>query len=59
LKGGAFTFLSFSQKTQISEECNKDVKLASREPHDFIASKCCMAPENVKILEVRQAGMIL
>jgi hypothetical protein len=35
------------------------VKLASREPNDFIASNCFTAPENVKIFQVLQAGMIL
>jgi hypothetical protein len=58
LKGGAFTFLFFSQKTRISEECNKDVKLSSREPND-IATKCFMAPEKAKIFQVLQVGMIL
>jgi hypothetical protein len=48
LKGGAFTFLFFSQKTQISEECSKDVKLASREPNDFIATKYFMTPGKAK-----------
>jgi hypothetical protein len=38
LKCHAFTCLSFGQKTQISEGCNKDVKLTSGEPNDFIAS---------------------
>jgi hypothetical protein len=35
------------------------VKLASREPNDFIASNCFMAPENENIFQVLQAGMIL
>jgi hypothetical protein len=35
------------------------VKFASREPNDFIASKCVMAPENAKKFQVLQAGMIL
>jgi hypothetical protein len=35
------------------------VKLASREPNDFIASSCFMTPENAKIFQVLQAGMIL
>jgi hypothetical protein len=39
--------------------CNKDVKLASREPNDFIASNSFMAPENAKIFQVLKAGMIL
>jgi hypothetical protein len=34
------------------------LKLASREPNDFIASNCFMAAENVKIFHVLQAGMI-
>jgi hypothetical protein len=59
LNGHAFTALSFSQKTSISEECNKDVNLASREPNDSVASNCFMAPENAKIFQVLQAGMIL
>jgi hypothetical protein len=45
----AFTFLSFHQKTWLSEEFNKDLKLASREPNDFIASNGSMAPANAKI----------
>jgi hypothetical protein len=40
----------------MSEECNKNVKLADKEPNDFIAFSCFMAPESVKI---SQAGMIL
>jgi hypothetical protein len=48
-----------SQKTRISEECNKDVKLASREPNDFIGSSQFMAPENAKIFQVLKAGVIL
>jgi hypothetical protein len=44
LNCNAFTFLSFSQRPQISEECNKDVKLASREPNGFIVSSWFMAP---------------
>jgi hypothetical protein len=35
------------------------MKLASREPNDFIASNCFMALENPKIFQVLQAGMIL
>jgi hypothetical protein len=35
------------------------MKLASREPNDFIASSCFMAPENGKIFQVLRAGMIL
>jgi hypothetical protein len=31
------------------EEYNEDVKSASREPNDFIASSWFMAPENAKI----------
>jgi hypothetical protein len=48
----AFTFLSFGQKTGISEKCTKDVKLASRLPNGFIASSWFMAPENAKIFQV-------
>jgi hypothetical protein len=55
----AFTFLSFNQKTQISEEYNNDVKFASREPNGFIASSWFVAPENAKIFEVLLAGIIL
>jgi hypothetical protein len=55
LKGHAFSFQSFSQKTGISDERNKDLKLPSREPNDFIASKCFMTPENAKIFQVLQA----
>jgi hypothetical protein len=58
-KGHVFTFLTFSQKAWISEECNKDMKLASREPNDFIASKCLTAPENVKIFQLLQEWTIL
>jgi hypothetical protein len=35
------------------------VKLASKEPNDLIASNCFMAPGNVKIFQVLQAGIIL
>jgi hypothetical protein len=35
------------------------VKLASREPNDFIASNCFMAPETIPIYQALQAGMIL
>jgi hypothetical protein len=35
------------------------VKVASREPNDFIVSNCFMAAENVKIFQVLQEGMIL
>jgi hypothetical protein len=55
----ASIFLASSQKTGLSEECNKDVKLASREPIDFIVSSCFMPPENKKIFQILQAGMIL
>jgi hypothetical protein len=55
----AFPFLSFSQKTRISEDCNKDVKLASKERNYFIASSWFMAPENSKIFQVLGAGVIL
>jgi hypothetical protein len=55
----AFIFLSFSQKTRISDEYNKDVKLASREPNDFITSSWFMTPENAKIFKVLLAGIIL
>jgi hypothetical protein len=55
----AFTFLSFGQKTRISEEWNKVVKLASREPNDFIASNWFMAPQNVKIFQMLEVGVIL
>jgi hypothetical protein len=52
------TFLSvtFSQKTQISEE---DVKLSSREINGFIASKCFMTPGTAKICQELQARKIL
>jgi hypothetical protein len=59
LKVHVFTFLSFSLKTGISEGCNKDVKLVSREINVFIAFSCFMAPENAKIFQVLQAGVIL
>jgi hypothetical protein len=55
----AFTFLALSQKTRISEECNKDLKIASRESNDFIASSWFMAPKNAKIFQVLEAGVIL
>jgi hypothetical protein len=35
------------------------VKIASKEPNDFIASNTFMAPEKVKIFQVLQAGMVL
>jgi hypothetical protein len=35
------------------------MKLSSREPNDFIASICFMAPANAKIFQVLQTGMIL
>jgi hypothetical protein len=35
------------------------VKLDSREPNDFIASSWFMAPMNVKIFQVLEAGVIL
>jgi hypothetical protein len=44
--------MSFTQKIQKCEECNKDVKTASREPNDFIASNCFMAPGTAKICQV-------
>jgi hypothetical protein len=59
LKFHSFTFLSFSQKTLISEECNKDMKLTIREPNNFIATNSIMVPENAKIFQVLQAGTIL
>jgi hypothetical protein len=54
-----FTFLSFSQKTGIFDGCNNDIKFASRELNIFIAFSCFMAPENAKIFQVLQAGVIL
>jgi hypothetical protein len=39
-----FHFLSISQKTGISEGCNKEVKLASRKGNYFIAFSRFMAP---------------
>jgi hypothetical protein len=59
LNGHVFTFLSFSQKTEISEDCKKNVKLTSKEPNDFIAFNCFMARENAKIFQVLQARIIL
>jgi hypothetical protein len=59
LNSHAFIYLSFSQKIQKSVGCNKDLKLASREPNGFIAPSCFMAPENIKICQILQAGMIL
>jgi hypothetical protein len=47
-----FTCLSFSEKTGISEQCIKYVKLASREQNYFIASNSFMAPVNAKICRV-------
>jgi hypothetical protein len=40
----------------MSEE---DVKLDSREMNGFIASKCIVAQENVKMCQELQAGKIL
>jgi hypothetical protein len=48
LKDHVFTFMSFSQKTGIFEECNKDRKFGRRELNDFIDFSCFMAPENAK-----------
>jgi hypothetical protein len=59
LDSHAFIFLSFSQKIRKAEERNKDVKLANREPSDFIASNCFMAPGTAKICKVLEAEMIL
>jgi hypothetical protein len=59
LNSHAFIFLSFSQKIRKSVGCNKDLKLATREANGFIASSCFMAPENTKIYQILQAGMIL
>jgi hypothetical protein len=59
LKGHVFTFLPVSQKNGIFVGCNKDAKLASRDPNDFIAFSCFIAPENAKIFQVLQAGVIL
>jgi hypothetical protein len=59
LNSHAFIFLSFGQKVRKSEECNKDVKFASREPDGFIASNCFMALETAKICQMLQAGMTL
>jgi hypothetical protein len=49
----------FSQKSRISEGCNKYVELVGGEPNDFIASKYFMIPENPKICQILQAGMML
>jgi hypothetical protein len=54
-----FHFLSFSQKTGISERCDKDVKLASRKRNPFIAFSRFMAPKNAKIFQVLQAEQLL
>jgi hypothetical protein len=35
------------------------VKFASGDVNDFIAFSCFMAPENAKIFQVLQAGVIL
>jgi hypothetical protein len=35
------------------------MKFASRELNNFIASSCFMAPENAKIFQVLEAGVIL
>jgi hypothetical protein len=59
LKGHVFAFLSFSLKTGVFEVCNKDVKLVSRELNDFIALSWFMAPENAKIFQVLEAGVVL
>jgi hypothetical protein len=58
LERPCFHFSVISQKTVISEDCNKDLELASREPNDFVATNFFMAPENAKIFHVLQAGMI-
>jgi hypothetical protein len=59
LRTHVFTFLSISQKTRISDNCNKDVNFASKEKIYFIASSWFMAPENTKIFQVLEAGVIL
>jgi hypothetical protein len=59
LNSHAFICLSFSQNIRKSAGCNKDLKLASKEPNGFIASSYFMAPENTKICEILEAGMIL
>jgi hypothetical protein len=52
-------FYPLDKKTRISEECNKDVKFASREPNYFIASNCFMEPQYAEIFQALQAGTIL
>jgi hypothetical protein len=47
------------RKTRISEEYNKDVKLASREPNEFIAYNGFMAPENGKIFRVTSRNVFI
>jgi hypothetical protein len=59
LNSHAFIFLSFNQKIRKSVGCNKDVKLASREPNGFIASSHFMAQDMAKMYQILQAGMIL
>jgi hypothetical protein len=53
-----FHFCPLVKRLGISEGCNKDVKLASTEPNG-IASSWFMAPENAKIFQVLEAGVIL
>jgi hypothetical protein len=52
LETPCFHFSVLSQKTGISEDFNKYMKLASREPNDFSPSSCFMEPENAKIFQV-------
>jgi hypothetical protein len=59
LNSRAFILLSFSQKIKKYEECNSNVKIASRRPNDFIASVCFMTPGTAKICQVLQAGINL
>jgi hypothetical protein len=53
------SFYCPSVKIQNSVGCNKNVKLASRELNNFIASSCFMAPATAKMCQILQAGMIL
>jgi hypothetical protein len=54
-----FHFSVFQSKTGISEGCNKDVELASREPNEYTAYSCFITPEKAKIFQVSQPGVIL
>lgn len=54
-----FSFFCHLVRTLEYLEYNKAVKIASREPNEFIASNGSMTPANAKIFQVLKAGMVL